>query len=320
MGDNIDSDTESYLHDQSWTKKVNTNDTSCIGPSNKKKRKSDESILQDLSNFHSRGERHRLLLHSSKNVQYENKDVQSAFLSSVCHHWVCEITNVVSIDDQSLMSTIISPSIFYKPPPPKNSPTKSSIFNPSSPTKINIFNSDKKNSKFFDSDQNNLETYIKTAITSHKRMRRWKTHHSPMVLIMSSSTQRCLTLLQDLSTMNVRIAKLFSKHLTLTDQVNMMIDVPYAVAIGTPNRIHKLLEYSEENKSSRGLLLEDTELIILDCYLDHSKYTLFTRKDTALDLVKIMNQFILLEIKQRRKHNQTNEKKDKKTMMKIALF
>mmetsp|Transcript_24654 Transcript_24654/g.28399 ORF Transcript_24654/g.28399 Transcript_24654/m.28399 type:complete len:333 (-) Transcript_24654:25-1023(-) len=140
---------------------------------------------------------------------------------------------------------------------------------------------------------------VKTSISSMKNLKKWQTKSStstskssPMVIIVCSSTKRCASLLKELSSLKVRVMKLFAKNIKLEEQLTLLQKSGSdAIAVGTPNRLLKLARASKEGKDGGGLVV-DTELVLLDSFEDHKRFTVCTMNDTAPDLMMFLKEFV----------------------------
>lgn len=143
-----------------------------------------------------------------------------------------------------------------------------------------------------------IVTFLKNgAIPSLKRLKKWKHTQSPMVLIMCLSARRAVALLKDLSSLNCRVAKLFAKHMDVEDQVAMLEQNSYGIAVCTPNRCLKLFG---DGDAKGALSLESTELVLVDCHEDHKRFTVCTMNDTAPDLMKFIDIAVLPQMRKRK--------------------
>ena len=88
---------------------------------------------------------------------------------------------------------------------------------------------------------------------------------------------RCMDLIKKLRPLEVRIAKLFSRHFKVAQQRDMLHRNFHPIAIGTPNRLHKLLEVG-------ALSLAHTDLMLLDVSQNQKKFTILEMKDVSVRL------------------------------------
>ena len=209
----------------------------------------------------------KLLLETGRNIENQDTDIQSAFL------WSCYVHFLRDKTDENLVNknSIFDPSCFLlsspqsTPIPPKISP---------------------------------MGYFIKNNVSSLKQLKKWKTPKSPVVLIVCLSARRATAVLKSLSSLNIRTAKLFSKHFDLNQQITMLRDNSYGIGVGTPNRMLKLFTSSEE---SPALSLKHTELFILDSHADNKRFTVCTLNDTGPDLMEFMKLAVQPQLQRKKK-------------------
>jgi hypothetical protein len=211
-----------------------------------------------------------LLLQAGRGIADENLKTQAAFI------WTC-FTNILSLKGISLDGI---PKI------------ESSHF--TSPKNIASTSNDAESNSNL-----SLPAYIKSCVSSGKKLKKWTHCNSPMVLIICSSAKRAVSLLKDISSLNIRAAKLFSKHMKVKDQVEMLSQNSYSIGVGTPNRYLKLFETTRGNGKDRALSLEHTQLIIIDSYEDSKGFTVCTLNDTAPDFIMFLHKAILPQLQSR---------------------
>ncbi len=155
------------------------------------------------------------------------------------------------------------------------------------------------NSKY----QKSMAKYLKSGVLpSMKRLKKWKVEKSPMVIIVCVSALRAVEILKEISSLNLRVAKLFAKHMNIDDQVNMLSKNSYGIAVGTPNRLLKLLQLPsiEGDEGDGALSLDYTELIVIDNYEDKKKFTVCTMNDTAPDMMAFIKEGVVEQMKKRK--------------------
>ena len=154
--------------------------------------------------------------------------------------------------------------------------------------------------------EKSMAKYLKSGVLpSMKRLKKWKVEKSPMVIIVCVSALRAVAVLKEISSLNIRAAKLFAKHMNVSDQVNMLKNNSYGIAVGTPNRLLKLSQMSVANGDSDdedegALSLEHTELIIIDCHEDKKKFTVCTMNDTAPDMMEFLKEAVVPQMSKRK--------------------
>jgi len=238
----------------------------------------------------------KLLLEAARGIAKENTDVQAAFLWTCYTHALRMKGKEVNEDDK------FQADHFYAPGnvPKKNKSQKQSQ------------SSKKKNRG---EGGLSMATYLKGgALTSMKRLKKWKHTGSPMVLIVCISARRAVQVLKQLSPLNIRAAKLFAKHMDLDEQITMLRANSFGIAVGTPNRLLKLLE-SGSIGSGRGgsdsddsgdsgppgaLNLDGTELLVIDNNEDSKAFTVCTMNDTAPDLMQFLHKAVVPQMRKRK--------------------
>mmetsp|Transcript_14612 Transcript_14612/g.20843 ORF Transcript_14612/g.20843 Transcript_14612/m.20843 type:complete len:316 (+) Transcript_14612:60-1007(+) len=305
-GEDIGSDDEFYL-DQNWAKTEkpkadniivedvlnnkrsienndNDNQEEISSKNNKKRKKLDYDKLSPSN----------LLVHAGRGISHESAEKQSKFLWTCFQHWL-GMKSTTSAKD----GTQVNEQDAFKPP--------------------NFYTTNQNDGN----DDNQLQPHQvitlanflrKGALSSNKRLKKWKIVGSPMVLIITLSARRAVSMLkEDLSSLKLRVAKLFAKHMEIEDQIRMLTMDSYGLAIGTPNRLWRLSTTSKNDDgkvtgaatdgatpSSPALSLEHTELIVIDCHEDHKKYTVCTMNDTATDLMRFIRDAVIPQIRARK--------------------
>ncbi len=101
------------------------------------------------------------------------------------------------------------------------------------------------------------------------------------VLVLSIGAVRCVELIQQLrpplGPEAAPVCKLWSKHMDIEEQKRYLATHFVGVAVGTPNRICKLIQ-------DESLTLSNTALIVIDCQPNAKMQTIFTLPETAVDL------------------------------------
>jgi len=173
----------------------------------------------------------------------------------------------------------------------------------------------------------NLDAFLKGSVTSMKRLKNWKHECSPMVIIVTLSARRAVELMKDLTSLKLPIAKLFAKHFSVEEQVELLKGTVkgggggeggkkrsercYSIAVGTPGRLLTLLQHGRDEQGSDGLgalRLNHTEVIIFDTHEDSKGFNVCTLKDTSSDLMHFMKEGVVPQLER------------KKSNMTIALF
>lgn len=108
--------------------------------------------------------------------------------------------------------------------------------------------------------------------------------NGPLVIVIAQSGIRCADLCRDLRGLPGKVCKLFAKHLKIEDQVTALEKA--SIAVGTPNRIHKLCELE-------ALKLSNCRLVVLDMSANEKQFTLLDQQQLQQDTVKWLHQYVL---------------------------
>jgi protein CMS1 len=99
-------------------------------------------------------------------------------------------------------------------------------------------------------------------------------NNSPRVLIVTWGAMRTMDIIKKMKPFEVRVAKLFSKHFKVAQQRDMLQQNYHPIAVGTPNRLEKLLEVG-------ALSLNQTDLILIDMSQNQKKATILEANDVS---------------------------------------
>jgi hypothetical protein len=277
-GDDLESDDE-YL-DQSWLNKqeevlvtldetIRKDDDELRENNGSKKRGISAILNDDEPEVSSKTKKPKnLLLEAGRGISEANPDVQAAFLWTTFSHTLNLKGDNIDEVEKFTSSQFATAKMI-----------------------------DTKKSKY----EKSLATFLKGGvIKSMKKLKKWKEHNSPMVLVICVSARRAVALLKEISSLNVRAAKLFAKHMSVEDQIAMLDNNTYGIGVGTPNRLLKLFETGRDDKNEGGLSLAQTELIIIDCQEDNKRFTVCTMNDTAPDLMTLIHKAVLPQMSKRK--------------------
>lgn len=239
-----------------------SDDDAAATTSKKSKRKTLD--LEALSSgAHPKG-RQNFLLDAGRDIVNQSSEIQAAFLWTCYRHFLSNKKDAAT--DGIETESIFQPESFHRSKQDDNSKKKRPV---------------------------SMDQFVKSAVPSMKQLKRWKVQRSPMVIIVCISARRAMTILKSLSSLGVRAAKLFAKHMILSEQVSMLSSNSYGIAVGTPNRLLKLVsceqgDSQKKNGSKPPLCLDSTQLFLVDCHEDNKKFTLCTQNDTAPDLMELI--------------------------------
>lgn len=109
---------------------------------------------------------------------------------------------------------------------------------------------------------------------------------SPLALIISISAGRCIDLIKkEAKHLRCKVAKLFAKHFKVEEQVEILRE-KHAVAVGTPNRLKKLVDIG-------ALSLASTKLIIVDMAPDEKTFSLLNSPNVKGDFFMFLCENVL---------------------------
>lgn len=117
----------------------------------------------------------------------------------------------------------------------------------------------------------------------------------PRVLVVCGSALRAVDVCKQLGPTfapkhkDLHVARLFAKHKKVDDQIHFLANFKCALAVGTPNRVLKLLEtrLTGANGPVAPLDLSDLALIIFDLALDAKGFHVLSLKDTRQDVSRL---------------------------------
>ena len=111
----------------------------------------------------------------------------------------------------------------------------------------------------------------------------------PVVLILCAGAKRATTVINGLSKkIHCKISKLFAKHIKIPEQVEALAKHHYPIAVGTPNRVEKLLELG-------ALCLRNVDLVIVDVDEDAKHYSILNLPGVAEDFYKLVGNWVSKE-------------------------
>ncbi|KAI5080901.1 hypothetical protein GOP47_0004084 [Adiantum capillus-veneris] len=135
-------------------------------------------------------------------------------------------------------------------------------------------------------EPNNLTKHVKSIFKetwedSLCKVDKNKENGNPALLVVCSSATRCVDLLKGLRSLTkaCKPAKLFAKHIKVEEQVKALQDY-VNIAVGTPNRVKKLIDIG-------ALGLGSLEVVLLDMHEDAKGFTIFTVPQVKNDLLEL---------------------------------
>ena len=147
-------------------------------------------------------------------------------------------------------------------------------------------------SEFFVSERKSSLQESITSVIPQNKLRKWKHRMSPAVVIVTISARRAVAILKELADLKVRAAKLFPKTGTVKAQIIHLRKHPCPIAVGTPQRLSGLLNDT--------MVLDNTQLLILDAHSSQKDYTVCTLPDTARHVAELLQDRVLPQLKKRK--------------------
>jgi len=231
----------------------------------KRKRKQNTSEQEDQAEEQTKKakntpSRNKVLIEASRNIEHDPAQKQAAFLwtTLVHHHQLQAGKEGEELED----TTTLQP-------------------------KLQGFH-------FVSSQGPTMESRLRDCMPSKKQLKTWKHRQSPCVIIVCLSARRAVQVLKELTSYKVRAAKLFAKHLQVSEQQQWLRDTPFPIAVGTPHRLQVLCEKGALN-------LKETKMVILDAHKDSKSFTVCTLPDTAPHCSEFLREQVLPAIMARPK-------------------
>ena len=123
---------------------------------------------------------------------------------------------------------------------------------------------------------------------------------APIVIIVSASAVRANDITKTLSPVfgssRCPVAKMFAKHLKVSDQMALLKEKDVRVMAGTPARLRKLADDSL-NPVPRGLILDRLRLLVIDLHRDVKGYDIFSLPELAKDLIEFVRIYLLTRLR-----------------------
>ncbi|KAJ2807253.1 cms1 ribosomal small subunit [Coemansia guatemalensis] len=130
-----------------------------------------------------------------------------------------------------------------------------------------------------------LEDLARTAVTAKGKNK--VTYGAPQLLVLCSSALRVLELVKRLRPLSQRATlKLFSRHIKIGEHKTQLKSTAVDIAVGTPNRVRKLMEEGD-------LKVNRLKLVVIDCWQDNKMRVLIDMDDTRSDLFAIWRDILL---------------------------
>lgn len=148
-------------------------------------------------------------------------------------------------------------------------------------------------------NKDDMQQLLKTLVPSWERefsektnVKRYQKFGHPSIIIICSGALRALEIIKQMPELQkmCNIAKLFSRHMKVKDQVSVLNTKMFRIVVGTPNRLHKLFY-------EQALSLENCCNVVLDCKRDSKLKTMISQKETRADLFMLLKTFIFPGLK-----------------------
>ncbi|KAJ3347575.1 hypothetical protein HDU91_006742 [Kappamyces sp. JEL0680] len=113
-----------------------------------------------------------------------------------------------------------------------------------------------------------------------------KSHTKIKVLIVCSNALRCLEIIKELraSMPKIMVAKLFARHLKVSEQIELLKKTPFLVGVGTAARISKIIETDEE-----AIKVNKLEYLLIDgTWKDKKNQTIVDVPEVNMDLKRLV--------------------------------
>lgn len=109
----------------------------------------------------------------------------------------------------------------------------------------------------------------------------------PLLLVLCSSAIQCTHVIKSISTKLIKpkIAKLFAKHFKIEEQLESLSKEYFPIAIGTPNRVSKLIELG-------ALSLRRCMIVLVDITEDSKKFNILSLNEVKNDFYRLLYQQI----------------------------
>jgi hypothetical protein len=210
----------------------------------------------------------QILLTAGRDLENQTVEQQASYLTTILRHYsLLTSAGEDSGDQREAQVEVLSKYCVKAHPPPDNSKPSASPLP--------------------------LVDQIRSLV-SNKKLKKWKHVQSPCILIVCQSARRAVEILKDVADCKVRIAKLFPKNASVSEQTQQLSTSAFPMAVGTPHRLLQLCRHP-----SGPLHLQHTQLVIIDCSLSNKMYTVLTLPDTAKHCAEWLREFVLPQIQKR---------------------
>ncbi|XP_032828491.2 protein CMSS1 isoform X1 [Petromyzon marinus] len=135
-----------------------------------------------------------------------------------------------------------------------------------------------------------VSSYLKEVCPKWAKL--WRSHADtkrPLAIVVCSSALRALDVMRQAAAFkgDCRVAKLFSKHIKVEEQIALLAKQPVHLAAGTPGRIKKILDLD-------GMTLDSLKYLVLDWnWRDQKLRRLIDIPEVKTDVLELLQKFII---------------------------
>lgn len=135
-----------------------------------------------------------------------------------------------------------------------------------------------------------VSSYLKEVCPKWAKL--WRGHTDtkrPLAIVVCSSALRALDVMRQAAAFkgDCRVAKLFSKHIKVEEQIASLAKLPVHLAAGTPGRIKKILDLD-------GMTLDSLKYLVLDWnWRDQKLRRLIDIPEVKTDVLELLQKFII---------------------------
>ncbi|KAI8147767.1 U3-containing 90S pre-ribosomal complex subunit-domain containing protein, partial [Fennellomyces sp. T-0311] len=138
-----------------------------------------------------------------------------------------------------------------------------------------------------------LPNYIKFGMLHHKKLdKKPQDPASPEVLVITHAAMRAADLSRAMKPLG-KVAKLFAKHMKISEQAEFLQKDPVHLGVGTPNRIKALVEQDH-------LKLDNLELVVVDTERNAKRFTAFENDAVRADLYNFLGTYLAPRMREKK--------------------
>ena len=259
----FDDDKEKSALKSSTVAVIDDGDSDAGGKNSKRKRNKEsgeeEAVVESSKKAKQKPSRGKLLVEASRSIETDPAEKQAAFLwTTLVHYHQLKSGKEGEVTDETSLDPKLQPFHFSA------------------------------------SKNDTMEARLRECMPSKKQLKNWKHKQSPCVIIVCLSARRAVQVLKELKPFKTRAAKLFAKHMQVSEQEQWLRDTAFPIAVGTPHRLQILAEKG-------ALKLSQTKMVVLDAHKDSKSFTVCTLPDTAPHCSEFLREQVLPALKARPK-------------------